>query len=106
MNRKTQSKISRSLHRLIRSVFGQRSNRGDCRQNRAGDGLYSIYDRSGALSTIHESPEFDGLSPEIRSLVIRTASDRRKCLECDNLVDRCLAILIVAFRPWISRDPD
>ncbi|GER26816.1 Avr9/Cf-9 rapidly elicited protein 194 [Striga asiatica] len=75
-NRKTPSKISRSLHRLIRSVFGQRSNRDDCRQNRAGEGFYTDYGRSGALSTIHEGPEFDGLSPEIRSLVRRTASDR------------------------------
>ncbi|KAK4435450.1 hypothetical protein Salat_0708400 [Sesamum alatum] len=73
-NKKPASKISRSLHRLIRAVFRPKSS-----SNMNNDGVLGrgFYDRSGPLSTIPESPEFDGLSPEImRSLVRRTASDR------------------------------
>ncbi|KAG6399389.1 hypothetical protein SASPL_140869 [Salvia splendens] len=66
--------ISRSLQRLIRSVFGIRSNSRS--KAGSGEGFFVVYDKSAALSTIPEAPEFDGVSPEIRSLVRRTASDR------------------------------
>ncbi|CAI9762567.1 unnamed protein product [Fraxinus pennsylvanica] len=68
LNKKS-SKLSRSFHKLLRSVFRQK-------HNKSGDGFYVAYDTSSTLSTIPEAPEFDGLSPEIRSLVRRTASDR------------------------------
>lgn len=66
------SKIHRSLHRLIRSIF--RPKNSNFVQQSSKDEFY--VDRSAALCTIPETPEFDGLSPEIRSLVTRTASDR------------------------------
>ncbi|KAG6397116.1 hypothetical protein SASPL_143280 [Salvia splendens] len=73
--KKSASKIiSRSLQRLIRSVFGIRSNSSS--KAGSGEGFFVVYDKSAALSTIPEAPEFDGVSPEIRSLVRRTASDR------------------------------
>ncbi|KAL1569165.1 hypothetical protein AAHA92_00676 [Salvia divinorum] len=73
--KKSASKIiSRSLQRLIRSVFGIRSNNSS--KASSGEGFFVVYDKSAALSTIPEAPEFDGVSPEIRSLVRRTASDR------------------------------
>ncbi|KAL3645735.1 hypothetical protein CASFOL_010915 [Castilleja foliolosa] len=75
LNKKPKSKISRSLHRLIRSVFRLR-NKSDLGENHSSEGFFIVYDRSGSLSTIPEGPEFDGLSPEIRSLVRRTASER------------------------------
>ncbi|CAI9772080.1 unnamed protein product [Fraxinus pennsylvanica] len=64
-NRKT-SKLSRSFHKLLRSVFRSK-------HNKSGEGFYVAYDTSSALSAIPEAPEFE---PEIRSLVRRTASDR------------------------------
>lgn len=70
VSKKPSSKISRSLQRIIRSVFGHKSN------NSGRLAQEGFYDKSAALSTIPEAPEFDGLSPEIRSLVRRTASDR------------------------------
>ncbi|KAI3453803.1 hypothetical protein Pfo_010466 [Paulownia fortunei] len=81
LNKKPTSKISRSLHRLIRSVFRPKNNNrstfgGGFVQESSKEGFYVVRDRSAALSTIPEVPEFDGLSPEIRSLVRRTASDR------------------------------
>lgn len=86
LNKKPTSKISRSLHRLIRLVFRPKNNNntnnnatfgaGFIQDQRSREGFYVVYDRSAALSTIPEAPEFDGLSPEIRSLVRRTASDR------------------------------
>ncbi|KAL0408048.1 UNVERIFIED_CONTAM: hypothetical protein Sradi_1739200 [Sesamum radiatum] len=78
-NKKPSSKLSRSLHRLIRSVFRHR-NDNSTKGNAGfvqGEGFnYVVRDRSAALSTIPEGPEFDGVSPEIKSLVLRTASDR------------------------------
>ncbi|KAL0291116.1 UNVERIFIED_CONTAM: hypothetical protein Sangu_2545900 [Sesamum angustifolium] len=81
--KKPSSKISRSLHRLIRSVFGHRNDNSTKANATFGGGFvqregfnYVVRDRSAVLSTIPEGPEFDGLSPEIRSLVLRTASDR------------------------------
>ncbi|KAL0447782.1 UNVERIFIED_CONTAM: hypothetical protein Slati_1906100 [Sesamum latifolium] len=82
-NKKPSSKISRSLHRLIRSVFRHRNDNSTKGNASFGGGFvqregfkYVVRDRSAALSTIPEGPEFDGVSPEIRSLVLRTASDR------------------------------
>ncbi|GFP82553.1 hypothetical protein PHJA_000398300 [Phtheirospermum japonicum] len=74
-SKKTPSKMSRSLQRLIRSVFKLR-NKTDFGENHSSEGFFIVYDRSGSLSTIPEGPEFHGLSPEIRSLVRRTASER------------------------------
>ncbi|KAL6536373.1 hypothetical protein OROGR_012945 [Orobanche gracilis] len=71
-NKKSPSKISRSLHRLIRSVFKPKSNI-EFGENHSGEGIYVVCD---SFSTVPEVPEFDGLSPEIRSLVRKTTSDR------------------------------
>ncbi|KAL6547760.1 hypothetical protein OROHE_009465 [Orobanche hederae] len=68
-NKRSPSKISRSLHRLIRSVFKPKSNI-EFGENHSREGIYVVYD------SLPEGPEFDGLSPEIRSLVRKTASDR------------------------------
>ncbi|XP_022843024.1 uncharacterized protein LOC111366516 [Olea europaea var. sylvestris] len=69
ISNKKSSKLSRSFHKLLRSVFRPK-------QNKSGQGFYVAYDTPSTLSTIPEAPEFDRLSPEIRSLVRRTASDR------------------------------
>ncbi|KAL2550975.1 hypothetical protein Fot_12505 [Forsythia ovata] len=74
-NKKT-SKLSRSFHKFLRSVFRSKQNNMLGVQGKSGEGFYVAYDTSSTLSTIPEAPEFDGLSPEIRSLVRRTASDR------------------------------
>ncbi|KAL9167620.1 hypothetical protein ABFS82_05G109400 [Erythranthe guttata] len=77
----TSSKISRSLHRLIRSFFRPKNNNKNNNNNNSSfskEGFYVVDDdrSSSELSTIPEVAESDGLSPEIRSLVGRTASDR------------------------------
>lgn len=82
---KKSSKISRSFHRFLRSVFKPKAQNGNKspffpanEQQASRDGFYMVYDidKSRALSTIPEISEFDGLSPEYKSLVRRTASDR------------------------------
>lgn len=78
-SKKPASKISRSLQRLIRSVFRPKNNNNNTNKSAtfgAQERFYAVYDKSAALSAIPEAPEFDGLSPEISSLVRRTASDR------------------------------
>ncbi|KAM7525853.1 hypothetical protein LguiA_015755 [Lonicera macranthoides] len=69
------SKFSRSFHKLLRSLFRPKQHR-----HRSQDGFYVVYDTSGTLSTIPELPEmapdYDALSPEMKSLVRRTTSDR------------------------------
>ncbi|KVH91818.1 hypothetical protein Ccrd_006156 [Cynara cardunculus var. scolymus] len=75
--KKHYSKISiRSLHKLLRSVFRPKQNH----TNTSSTSTFYVYDTSTALSTIPELPEtlpeFDGVSPEIKSLVTRTQSDR------------------------------
>ncbi|KAL7150458.1 hypothetical protein ABFS83_05G113000 [Erythranthe nasuta] len=75
----TSSKISRSLHRLIRSFFRPKNNnKNNNNSSFSKEGSYVVDDdrSSSELSTIPEVAESDGLSPEIRSLVGRTASDR------------------------------
>ncbi|KAI3804471.1 hypothetical protein L1987_26034 [Smallanthus sonchifolius] len=76
---KKHSRISRSLHKILRSVFRTKHSH----HITSTDEAFYVYDTdtSSALSTIPEVPElklpeFDGLSPEMRSLVTRTRSDR------------------------------
>lgn len=82
---KKYSKISRSLHKFIRSVFRPKQSKYGSMfrvQERSQEGVYVVFDRYGALTTIPEVPEnvaadYDaGLSPDIRSLLGRSASDR------------------------------
>ncbi|TXG50641.1 hypothetical protein EZV62_023165 [Acer yangbiense] len=74
------SKISRSIQRLLKSVFKSKQSSGSMLKlkDRSNDEYWILYDKTGALTTIPEVPEIDfgGLSPEINSLVRRTASDR------------------------------
>ncbi|KVH90098.1 hypothetical protein Ccrd_007994 [Cynara cardunculus var. scolymus] len=69
-------RLTRSLHKLLRSVFRLRPNH----HSSSRDEAFYVYDTSTALSTIPELPEmvpeFDGLSPDMKSLVTRTGSDR------------------------------
>ncbi|CAN0908774.1 hypothetical protein LINGRAHAP2_LOCUS25462 [Linum grandiflorum] len=73
--------ISKSVQRFLKSVFIARSNDHNHRHNKQSprdQGIrYVVYDKSGALTTIPEGPESDfGLSPDIKSLVRKTASER------------------------------
>ncbi|XP_051129201.1 uncharacterized protein LOC127250086 isoform X2 [Andrographis paniculata] len=79
------SKITRVLQRLIRSVFQRKSeirnisNSTNFAHDRAKEAgfYYVFYDKSGSLSTIPEGSECDALlSPETRSFVRKTASER------------------------------
>ncbi|KAK2664250.1 hypothetical protein Ddye_002824 [Dipteronia dyeriana] len=74
------SKISRSIQRLLKSVFKSKQSSGSMLKlkDRSNDEYWILYDKTGALTTIPEVPELDfgGLSPEINSLVRRTASER------------------------------
>ncbi|XP_062027789.1 uncharacterized protein LOC133743773 [Rosa rugosa] len=80
---KKPSKLSRSLNKLLRSVFKPKTSSGPIfrvqeQSNKTKDGFYVVYDKSGALTTIPEvvPHEFSGFSPEIGSLVRRTGSER------------------------------
>lgn len=76
---KKSSKISRSFQKLLKSLFRQKQNNSPLfsgHKQSIGDGFYVVYDKSGALTTIPEGPEYDNLSPEIKSLVRRTGSER------------------------------
>ncbi|XP_055819529.1 uncharacterized protein LOC129888603 [Solanum dulcamara] len=73
---KKTSRISRSFQKLLKSVFRAKQNNSPLFQGQNRDGFYVVYDKSGALTTIPEGPEYDGLSPEIKSLVRRTGSER------------------------------
>ncbi|KAI6707095.1 hypothetical protein NL676_010057 [Syzygium grande] len=74
------SKISRSLQKLLRSVFKPSKPIFGVKRREAHKGNFLFfYDKSGALSTIPEVPEsecFATLSPEVSSFVQRTASER------------------------------
>ncbi|KAH7550161.1 hypothetical protein ACOSP7_024652 [Xanthoceras sorbifolium] len=74
------SKISRSIQKLLKSLFKSKQSSGSMLkfQDRSNDEYWVLYDKTGALTTIPEVPEIDfgGLSPEINSLVRRTASER------------------------------
>ncbi|CAN0908776.1 hypothetical protein LINGRAHAP2_LOCUS25462 [Linum grandiflorum] len=81
INTTMSSKISKSVQRFLKSVFIARSNDHNHRHNKQSprdQGIrYVVYDKSGALTTIPEGPESDfGLSPDIKSLVRKTASER------------------------------
>ncbi|KAF5478118.1 hypothetical protein F2P56_004705 [Juglans regia] len=78
---KKSSKISRSLQKLLRSVFKPKPTSTSVLnvQNQSKEGtFYVVYDKSGALNTIPEVPELDfsGISPEIGSLVGKSTSER------------------------------
>ncbi|KAJ0549348.1 hypothetical protein HanHA300_Chr07g0232561 [Helianthus annuus] len=73
---KKQSRLTRSLNKLIRAVFRPKDNHHSSSRD---EGFY-VYDTSSALSTIPETPEtvpeFDVVSPDMKSLVTRARSDR------------------------------
>ncbi|KAI4326838.1 hypothetical protein L6164_019368 [Bauhinia variegata] len=84
---KKSSKISRSLQKFLRSIFKPNNNKSTTSipffqvPEKSRDRFYVVYDKSGpVLSTIPEVPEFENvnaaLSPEISSLVRRSASER------------------------------
>ncbi|XP_060211026.1 uncharacterized protein LOC132638054 [Lycium barbarum] len=79
VSKKSSSRISRSFQKLLKSVF-RAKNQSNSQLFHQGqhnqDGFYVVYDKSGALTTIPEGPEYEGLSPEIKSLVRRTGSER------------------------------
>ncbi|KAG7015150.1 hypothetical protein SDJN02_22783, partial [Cucurbita argyrosperma subsp. argyrosperma] len=78
---KPSSKLSRSLSKILRSLFPSKPNSNSSiflTRDQPKDGFYVFYE-VGSLSTIPEVPEADfgaGLSPEISSLVKKTASER------------------------------
>ncbi|XP_038875345.1 uncharacterized protein LOC120067824 [Benincasa hispida] len=74
---KRPSKISRSLHKFLRSVFRHKPNSSPSfNPERLDSGFYVLYeDEANSLSKIPEVG-FAGFSPEIASLVRRTASER------------------------------
>ncbi|KAK9079753.1 hypothetical protein SSX86_001426 [Deinandra increscens subsp. villosa] len=78
---KKQSRLTRSLNKLIRAVFRPRNNNHDHSSSRNNTSFY-VYDTSGALSTIPELPEttvvpeIAVLSPDMKSLMARSQSDR------------------------------
>ncbi|CAN0908773.1 hypothetical protein LINGRAHAP2_LOCUS25462 [Linum grandiflorum] len=79
INTTMSSKISKSVQRFLKSVFIARSNDHNHRHNKQSPSKdrNNVYDKSGALTTIPEGPESDfGLSPDIKSLVRKTASER------------------------------
>lgn len=73
---KKTSRISRSFQKLLKSVFRAKQSNSPLFQGQNRDGFYVVYDKSGALTTIPEGPEYDAFSPEIKSLVRRTGSER------------------------------
>ncbi|KAI3421445.1 uncharacterized protein J3R85_012259 [Psidium guajava] len=82
---KKQSRISRSIQKLLRSVFKPKPSSapafrvGDRYSCVVGEGLCIAYDKSGALTTIPEAPEAEylgKLSPETDRFVRKTASER------------------------------
>ncbi|XP_076894726.1 uncharacterized protein LOC143547104 [Bidens hawaiensis] len=70
---KKPSRLTRSLNKLLRAVFRTR-------HRSSKDEAFYVYDTSSALSTILElpetMPEFDVLSPDMKSLATRARSDR------------------------------
>ncbi|KAF6140923.1 hypothetical protein GIB67_042336 [Kingdonia uniflora] len=77
------SKISRSLQKIIRSMFRSKSSSSKVyrvEEKSDDDGLYLVYDRKGVLKTIPEVPEMAAdyleISQEFDSKVRRTVSER------------------------------
>lgn len=78
---KKHSRISRSIQKLLRSVFKPKPSPTPAFGVGVGeeDGFYVVYDKSGALTTIPEAPEVEyhrKLSPEMDRFVRKTASER------------------------------
>ncbi|KAF9602158.1 hypothetical protein IFM89_025387 [Coptis chinensis] len=79
---KKSSKFSRSIHKLFRSIIRPKPNSSMIYQVEewSKEGVYFVYDRSGALSTIPEASEHGmecmGHSTEFDSIVRKTASER------------------------------
>ncbi|GAV63557.1 hypothetical protein CFOL_v3_07075, partial [Cephalotus follicularis] len=71
------SKLSQSLHKLLKSVFKSRLLNFQAREH-PHDRRHPVYDMSGALTTILEAPEIDfgSLSPEINPFVRKATSKR------------------------------
>nr|GEX03877.1 hypothetical protein [Tanacetum cinerariifolium] len=69
-------RLTRSLNKLLRSVFRPRHTHHSSSRDQA----FYVYDTSSVLSTIPEIPEtvpeFDMLSPDLKSLATRSQSDR------------------------------
>nr|XP_043613489.1 uncharacterized protein LOC122585421 [Erigeron canadensis] len=84
---KKHSRLTRSLNKFLKSVFRPRNYTSSSSSSSRYEGMYG-YDTSSALSTIPELPEttvpdfdrlsseFDRLSPDMKSLVTRSRSDR------------------------------
>ncbi|KAL6280549.1 hypothetical protein ACE6H2_017430 [Prunus campanulata] len=101
------NKLSRSIQKLLRSVFKPNKSSSSNNNNNSGvvfrlpdhpqanikDGFYVVYDKTGALTTIPEvvPHEFDfgGLSPEIGALVGRTTSERFTATSTSNIGISC-----------------
>ncbi|OMO85166.1 hypothetical protein COLO4_21708 [Corchorus olitorius] len=81
-SKKQPSKFSRSIQKLFKSMFKFKQSSSSSvlwLKQRSNEEYYVVYDKTGALTTIPEVPEIDfggALSPEINSLVRRTASER------------------------------
>ncbi|XP_008781609.2 uncharacterized protein LOC103701352 [Phoenix dactylifera] len=75
---KKHSKFSRSLHKLLRSVFRLRPTFRVRLQTYQHDehGCHGVYWRSGSLASIPEVSEKDFGSPELDSAVSKTMSER------------------------------
>ncbi|XP_010533595.1 PREDICTED: uncharacterized protein LOC104809339 [Tarenaya hassleriana] len=91
---KPSNKISRSLQKLLKSVFRLKHHNHSSSWSSTSsssapsspalkaihgadvDRYYVVYDKSGSLTTIPESAETDVCPPEISSLVRKTASER------------------------------
>lgn len=75
---KKHSKFSKSLHKLLRSLFRLRPAFRVPLQTyqHEGHGYYGVYWRSGSLASIPEVSEKDFGSPELDSAVRRAVSER------------------------------
>lgn len=76
---KRPSKISRSLHKFLRSVFRHKPNSSpsvEANPERADAGYYVLYGDDADPLSANPEVGFPGFSPEIGSLVRRTASER------------------------------
>lgn len=81
LNKKQPSKVFRSIQRVIRAVFRPKTSSITAKNSSFDEqsrnkGFYVVYDRAPKFSSIPEVPEFDELSPELRSLVRKSASAR------------------------------
>lgn len=80
-NKKQPPKIFRSFQRLIRAVFRPKTTNFTAKnpsydEKSRDQGFYVVYDRAPKFSAIPEFPEFEELSPELKSVARRSASAR------------------------------